>query len=83
MMMTQKERQIISLLETVNIQGALTNVGIHTSLVKHLGLPVLTLNTTVKNCHVIEENGNQCGIYQIFFEEVNTSLNLCKNFHRV
>jgi hypothetical protein len=54
--------------------------GTHFSLVKQLKLSVSTLNTIVKNYHVIEENANQCGRYIIilFFLSSNTLPILCK-----
>jgi hypothetical protein len=61
----------------------MTHVGTCVSLVKQPGTSASTLNTTVKNHHVIEENENQYGGYQIIFEEVNTLLILCKKFHSI
>jgi hypothetical protein len=43
-----------------NLGKADALIGIHIELVLQLGLPVSTLNTTMKNCEAIERNYVQC-----------------------
>jgi hypothetical protein len=62
----QDKRKTIFFEEELNILCG--NLCIY--FVKELGISVSTLNMTVKKCHVIEENENQCGQSEI---QKNTS----------
>jgi hypothetical protein len=54
-------------IKTQHTMGLDKHMGTNISLVKQLGLSILTLNIIVKICHVPKENANQCGRYQITF----------------
>jgi hypothetical protein len=57
---TEKERKTISIKENPTRDVGI-HMGTYISLVKQLGLSLSSLNMTVMNCHVIEENANQYG----------------------